>query len=308
MILTVTLNPCVDRTIFVDSLRVSDTNRILRTEIDAGGKGINVSRVLSELGAPTLATGFLGGHTAATVRHVLKKSGIKYEFIGISGETRINVSIEQERGGPPTTLNEKGPPISGEELAAMLNLVPILATSAKWVVLSGSLPPGVPDDIYRTLGESCSQVGQRIVLDSDGPPLREGFKARPHLIKPNAAEAGRLLGREILTVEEALSAATELYEMIGGGDRVAIISLGAEGAVLATNGVCLFQSSPKIESKSSIGSGDSLIAGYLWAREANLDQKEALKWGVAAGAATATTSGAAIGSKPVIESLFATLP
>lgn len=302
MILTVTLNPAVDHALFVEGLKVGDTNRVLRDEIDAGGKGINLSRIAVELGAMSLATGFLGGGTGAFIRKVMAKQGVLQDFVDVHGETRTNFSVEDTRGGPPTTFNERGPEIRPSEWEALKSKVEHYACRAHWVALGGSLPQGLPEDAYRILGEIAKAGGARLVLDADGAPQVEGLKAAPDLVKPNAREAERLLsdGRRVESLDDAVRAAMDLRE----GDRLVVVSIGASGAAMAGPAGVFRGHSPQVEAKSTIGSGDSMIGGILAALEQGRPVEEAFAWGLAAGAATATTDGSEIGRRSVFEQLL----
>lgn len=302
MVLTVTLNPCIDRVVFVSDLRLHDANRVTKTEIDAGGKGLNLSRVFAELGGSSVATGFLGGGAGAHIREVLDAQRVVHRFVRVGGETRTNVSIESG-DGPPTTLNEPGPTLAPEDLDNLLRLLPELFFAAKWIAMGGSLPPGVPVEIYRTMGEMARAAGLKVLVDADKAPMAAALAMKPDLIKPNGSEAERLLGRPVTTLEEATSAAAELVSHVADKGS-AIVSMGALGAVLATADRIWIGEAPKVEAKSTIGSGDSLLAGFLWALEEGHSHAEALRWGVACGAATATTSGAEIARLPVILKLL----
>ena len=308
MILTVTLNPSVDHALFIDKLCVNDTNRVKRTERDAGGKGINVARVAAELGAEVCATGFLGGGPGAYIRSVLDKQGVKHDFVEVSGETRINFSVEDESGNPPTTFNEPGPTITPGNFQDLRAHVKRMARSASWVCVGGSLPPGVPHEALKILIEDCKSGTCSIVLDADGEPLKHGMKACPTFIKPNMKETGRLLGREIETTEDCLVAARELYQRLKDmnppRDPIVVVSRGENGAVMATDGKVFIGHTPQVVVNSTIGSGDSLIGGILWAMQTGKSMDEALRWGMAAGAATAMTDGSEIARKPVILELF----
>ncbi|HRJ27487.1 MAG TPA: 1-phosphofructokinase family hexose kinase [Fimbriimonadaceae bacterium] len=304
MILSITLNPCVDHTVFVQSLELGDTNRVLRTETDAGGKGVNLSRIAVELGGQSLASGFLGGGPGAFVRKVLDLQGVAHGFVDIAEDTRTNFNVESLAGGPPTTFNAAGPTISAAEWEALLHRISTFLPRCTWVAMGGSLPPGVPPDAFRVLGEMAQSAGKKWVLDADGPSQVEGLKARPHFIKPNLKEAERLLGHPIGRPESALDAARELYDQMGGEDRYAIISLGRGGAVMACAEGVYRGRSPQVEARSTIGSGDSLIGGMLLQLDLGASPDQALQWGLAAGAGTATTDGSEIGRRPVIESLL----
>lgn len=301
MILAVTLNPSVDHAAFLKEFKPHDANRVERTETDAGGKGVNLARVAAELGGKTLATGFLGGGNGAYVRRVLDAQGVPHDFIEIEGETRTNFSVEDESDEPPTTFNEPGPQISSAEFQAFLTKCGELAAGCKWAAMGGSIPPGVPEDVFATLATLFRGAGCRVVLDADGAPLKQGISAGVDFIKPNAREAERLLGRPVSSEAEAISAASELRSK---ADLV-VISRGEDGAVMACADGVFSASSPKVDVQSTIGSGDSLIGAMLWAIEENRPLEEAFRWGIAAGAATATTDGSQIARKQTILDLFA---
>lgn len=306
MILTVTLNPSIDRTVFIENLAVGDTNRVVRTEIDAGGKGINLSRIVKALGGCTLATGFLGGAVGEIVLSRINDAGVDHRFVHTHDPTRVNVSIEQlGAGGPPTSLNEKGPNVSSSEMSEFMNVARNLSSSlgSGWVCLSGSVPPGVQKSVYRELGELFAAAGWQVALDADGDLLAQGLEAKPHFVKPNQQEVARLLGHPVVTDEEALHAASKLLERLAPGG-IAIVSRGAQGAALASEEGVWLGRSPQVEAKSTIGSGDSMIGGFLWALSEGKSISESLRWGLAAGAATATSDGADIGRRSVIELLY----
>lgn len=307
MIATITLNPCVDLIFFVPGLLAHDTNRVQRQEVDAGGKGVNVSRVAQELGAQSTATGFLGGGQGAHVRHVLEQQGAACRFVEIAGETRLNVSVEDGSGRPPTTFNAAGPAIREEEWEALLAMAGELSGPGVWVCLGGSLPPGVPADAWARLCALAKSKGARVVLDADGPAMLEGMAAGPDLIKPNLREAERLAGRTLQTRAEAGEAALELFTRLrqaGSTQPIVLLSMGADGALMASPEGLHFAGAVKIEPKSTIGSGDSMIGGFLSGLEQGQSLERALALGSAAGAATALTDGTEIARKAVVDRLL----
>lgn len=331
MILSVTLNPSVDHALFVDELKIGDTNRVKRTERDAGGKGINLSRVIAELGGKTLATGFLGGGPGDYVKGVLDRQGVSHDFIEVSEDTRINFSVEDLSLRPPTTFNEQGPHIRVEELDRLFAKVTELLSTPhpptsssrggseaapvgsrreeneerdfRWMTLGGSLPPGVPVDVFAQLIRIAHEHGVKVALDADGEPLKLGIEAGPEFLKPNARECSRLLGRTIETPEEALEGANAVYDQLPR-TCIVVVSLGQEGAVMACDQGLFRGLTPQVDVRSTIGSGDSLIAGMLWAIEEGKAVEDALRWGLACGAATATTDGSEIARRPVIDRLL----
>lgn len=305
MILSITLNPSVDYTLFVQSILVGDTNRVQRQEMDAGGKGVNLSRVTAELGAPSIATGFLGGSSGAVVRRVMEAQGVRDECIEVTGETRRNFNIESLVGEVvPTTFNSAGESVSEADWRKLCNKVSELAKEAKWVAMGGSLPPMVAVDAYEELLDLARKAGAKVLVDADGEPMRQALRNRPDLIKPNSKEAARLVGYEITSDELAIKAAGELLENVSD-DGMAIISRGAAGAVLASHEGLWLGRSPDIVAKSTIGAGDSFLGGFLASLVLGREPELALRWALAAGAATATTDGTQIGRRPMIEELFA---
>lgn len=308
MILTVSLNPSVDHALFVDQVRINDTNHVKRMERDAGGKGINVARVAAEMGADTLATGFLAGGTGAFVRHVLGAQGVKHDFLDVPGETRVDFCIEEESGLPPTMFNEPGPEISEDAFAYLRAYCKGLTANASWACFGGSLPPGVPNDALKLLIEDCRSETCSIVLDADGDPLKFGMQAGPTFVKPNTKEASRLLGREIHTDDECIQAARELEARLQttrlGRAPIVVVSRGEAGAIMASEGQVYVGHSPQVKVNSTIGSGDSLIGAMLWALEEGKPIEDSFRYGLSAGAATATTDGSEIARRPVILDLL----
>lgn len=294
MILAIALNPSLDRTIFLDELKVGDSNRVIRTETDAGGKGINLARIAAEMGANAMTVGYLGGGTGAFVRKVLEREEVPSKFIEVMGETRTNVCIETMRGDPPTMLNERGPHISGEQWAELQDLVQESAAASSWVALGGSIPPGIPADCMRTLAEIAHSRGAKVLLDADGEAFVQGMRAGPEFIKPNIREAERYLARTIPDLESACEATAELHR---DGTDIVVLSRGAQGAILCSQEGLFNAAPPKVEQRSTIGSGDSLVGAMLAALTQGLSLETSLRWGVAAGAATAMTDGASIGKK-----------
>ncbi len=307
MILTITLNPSVDQALFVDKLLMGDTNRVLRTETDAGGKGINLSRVAVELGARSKAMGFLGGGLGAYIRGALELQGVVHDFIEIKGETRINFSVEDDSHSPPTTFNQQGPSISAGEWDRLVERVRRPARRCRWVAMGGSLPPEAPSDAFRILGDLAKELGCRVVLDADGEALRLGLEAKPDLIKPNTKEAERLLGQPCRTDQQCLAATVRLREEFLEGKNIALISRGAEGAVMACEEGLFMGKSPAVEVRSTIGSGDSLIGGMLAALEQGQTIVDAFRQGLAAGAATAMTDGCEIARGPQVRQLLSSV-
>lgn len=294
MISTVTLNPALDKTIHVNKFIPNDTNRVLKVEIDAGGKGINCSRMVKELGAQTKVVAFLGGTTGDFILSVLEKAGIPADIVQTEKQTRTCVGIEDLAGMPPTTLNERGGPIEHKELVDLFEKVKNVSRESNYIVFGGSVPMGVNDDVYKVLIQIACGGGAKAVLDADGDALAEGIKAKPFMIKPNRDEAERLLGVEFESKADVARAALKLSDM---GIELVVISLGKQGAVVCYDGYIYAAAAPEVKAISTIGSGDSMTAGMLFALEQGMDIADALRVGCAAGAATAMSDGTDIGKK-----------
>ncbi len=307
MILTITPNPALDITLYVDGLKAHDTNRVLKREADAGGKGLNLSRVAAELGARTAATGFLGGGTGAEVLHVLHEQGVRCGFVELTEPTRTNFNIEDGSGRPPTTFNSAGAAVEAAKWEDLLAQTEAMAEGSDWACVGGSLPQGLPADACVQLLEAARRKGCRVLVDADGESMRLALAAGPDLVKPNLREAERLLERPLSGPGEALGAARELLVRQadgGSAEPMAIISLGAEGAILAFGSEAWLAPGIPIQPKSTVGSGDSLLGGFLAALQLGRGPAEALRWGSAAGAATALTDGSEIARRPVFEGLL----
>lgn len=301
MITTVTLNPSIDKTIYISKLIPNDTNRVINVEMDAGGKGINCARMLRRLGVETTVVAMLGGKSGDFVASVLKNEGICLEAITTKTNTRSCVCVEESAGTPPTTFNERGGPIEHKELVDLLELAKNVSRESSYVVFGGSVPPGINDDIYRVLIDIASAGGAKSILDADGLALVEGLKAKPYMIKPNRDEVERLLGIEFVSKSDAARAALTLGER---GIELVVISLGKQGAMACQDGIIYYAEPPEVKVVSTIGSGDSMIAGMLCALKNGAGVDEALKLGCAAGAATAMSNGANIGAKADVDELL----
>ena len=277
MISTVTLNPTVDKTVYVNKLVPNDTNRVIKAEIDAGGKGINCSRMLKRLGAETRAVTFLGGKTGDFVHCVLEREGIPVDFVPIKRPTRTCTAIEDSAGPAPTCFNERGGPFEKAKNAAR---------ESSFVVFGGSVPVGVNPDVYNVLVQIAGGGGAKAVLDADGEALAEGLKAKPYMIKPNREEAERVLGKQFDSKSDVARGALAFAEM---GVELVLISLGKQGLIAYHEETIYDAVPPEVKVVSSVGSGDSLLAGVTCALEQGLGIEQALRLGCAAGA-TAPTS------------------
>ena len=301
MIYTVTLNPAVDKELVVPALEMDTVLRSQEIHIDYGGKGFNVSRMLSALGSRSVAVGFAGGHSGELLREGLESLGIESDFNWVDEETRTNISIVTEIPSHYIKVNEPGPLISEATREALQEKVKRLAKSGDWWVLAGSLPPGVPPTIYADLIQTIQEAGAHAILDTSGEALRQGCGARPFLAKPNDIELEQFTGLTIDSPETIVAAARLMLD--SGIDNV-VVSLGKDGAMLINNLGAWQAASPQIEERNPIGAGDSMVGGLVWGLSEGLTVPEALRWGIACGAATASLSGTAVGSREVVEALL----
>jgi 1-phosphofructokinase family hexose kinase len=301
MIYTVTLNPAVDKELVVPALEIDTVLRSQETNIDYGGKGFNVSRMLNALGGRSIALGFAGGHSGDLLREGLESLGIGSDFMWVGEETRTNISIVTGIPSHYIKVNEPGPAISEAARAALREKVQNLAKGGDWWVLAGSLPPGVPPTIYADLIQTIQEAGAQVILDTSGEALYWGCRVRPFLAKPNDIELEQFTGLTIDSPETIVAAARLMLE--SGIDNV-VVSLGKDGAMLINNMGAWQAASPEIEERNPIGAGDSMVGGLVWGLSEGLTVPEALCWGIACGAATASLSGTAVGSRQLVEALL----
>ena len=288
MIATVTLNPSLDRTVTVEELVMDEANRWTSLRRDPGGKGINVSRVIHELGGETVAYGFIGGIDGETLKHLLQQQAVPFDFTQIKGEIRSNFIIADLATYHQTRIDAPGPHIMRHELQKLVQKVKHISPKPDFLVFAGSVPPAVPADIYRQLIEAAKNNGIKTVLDSDNKWLKEGIKAKPNVIKPNVHEAEELLGKHLRSEAAIVKA---LKALVDRGIEVAVISRGKDGLIAANGEMVLKAIPPQVEVRSTVGAGDSTIAGLVLKLNEGLGIDEACRWAVAAGTAAALTPG-----------------
>lgn len=310
-IVTVTLNPTVDTVFFTDGIRKGESNRVQRMERDAGGKGINLARVVSKLGGDALATGFVGGGIGAHILAILNSEHVPNDFIQVKGESRESIFIESG-DGPPTAFAQAGPFIKPRDVDALFDKLGQLLSYAGWLAMGGSVPPGIDNDIYVSVIQMARRYGCHVLVDADGEAMVRALEALPDLIKPNLREAERLLGRQLGSQEKKVKAATEirdhLKERSGLMQKLynptVILSDGERDAVMVCDEGVFVGESPQVHVRSTIGSGDSMLGAFLWADILGRPKAECFQWGLAAGAATSTTNGSEICSRSMILQLL----
>ncbi len=290
MIVTVTLNPSLDEWVHVPRLRLGALHRTAQTARYPGGKGINVSRVVHELGLPTTALAVAGGDDGHILSHLLTQRHISHHFVTVRGSTRNNYQIQTDVPEAITQINGAGPRVSSGTLRQVARRIATLPRATQVLVCSGSLPPGAPPQTYATLLRAAHLRNVLTVLDASGPALRAGVAARPWFIKPNQQEAEALVGHALRTRAALINAARQLADK---GPSIVIISLGAEGAVLAVrdSSMVWWALPPRVRVRSTVGAGDSLVAGFVvgWLKTQRV--LDAFRLGMACGAATVMTTG-----------------
>lgn len=302
MIITVTPNPALDRTLTVPQIIFDEMVRAEESRLDLDGKGVNVSKALRLLGEETLLMGFAGGAAGRILEHGLKELGLKTDFTHVSGETRTNTIIIDAASRRYVKANEPGPTIGAEDLAAFFAQARRNAHTGDTWILSGSLPPGVPAGFYANLIGLLQAAGVRALLDTSGEPLRLGCAAAPYLVKPNAIEAQELIGQAIENDSAALAAAEFCLRQ---GVQLVALSLGAEGLLLAARHAVVRARPPEIQVRNPVGAGDALLAGIAWGLERGLPLEELARWGVASGTAAALRDGTVAAPRGEVEALYA---
>jgi 1-phosphofructokinase len=301
LIRTVCLNPALDKTVQVPSFTVDAVNRITKLRRDAGGKGINVSKVIRELGGASVAYALLAGSTGHAIEQAVRASGIELVVQWVDGETRTNLKIVDPVLYTNTDVNEPGPKITKDDLEGLLALLVGDVSGGDIVVLSGSLPRGAAPDTYGTWTRACAEAGARVFLDADGDALVAGISAGPDLIKPNDHELSELVGRELTTTGELASAAREL---MGQDVGQVVVSRGSEGALFVSPGDTICASSPKVVVGSTVGAGDSMMAAIAFAATEGLDAHETARLASATGAANVMQSGTQAAPRTLVDCLL----
>ena len=279
MIYTVTLNPSIDYIVRLDKVLIGSVNRMDSDDKFAGGKGINVSRVLKRLGIENTATGFIGGFTGKFITDTLKEEGISSHFVEVEQDTRINVKIKADA---ETEINGPGPEISSQKLEELEKFLSSL-TSGDTVVFAGSSPKNLGNVVYKKLIGITRKTGAQVVCDFEGQTLLDSLEFEPLLVKPNNHELGDIFGVKLESLDQIESYARQILDK---GAQHVIISMAGDGALLVTRDGAYFAKPIKGNVKNSVGAGDSMVAGFTGEFVRSGDVIQAFKWGVACGTAT----------------------
>jgi 1-phosphofructokinase family hexose kinase len=309
MIVTVTLNTAIDKTLSVPNFRLGRRHRTVEQTTMPGGKGVNVARVLKTLGAPVIATGLAGGATGTRIVDQLTQLSVLSDFVRIGEESRTNTAVIDPTTGEQTEINERGPKVSERETELFVDKLLYLAKGASVCVFAGSLPREVDADIYANLIRELKRLNVLTVVDTDGEPLRRAVRAEPDVISPNVLESEELVGHEFNDDEDRMIAVREMRE------------LGARDAIMTMPDGCFAQMTPpdrsepvlfrvrvragSIEPRATVGSGDAFLAGFVAARYLGRDHADALAFGVACGAESTQHLGAGLVDPDRVERLLA---
>jgi 1-phosphofructokinase family hexose kinase len=300
LIVTLTINPAIDRIFSVDRLAFEDRSYINSVGESAGGRGINASRVIHSFGGETHAVLTSGGDSGKRLEEHLAGCGYPTTMVPIQNAIRTNLTIT-DRHGLTVNLNETGPELAKSEVTRVEQAVREAIRKASWLLLCGSLPPGVPSSFYGKLIAMARDKKVKTLLHADRDALREGIEQEPTVTTPNQQEAERLLGRTLLTRSQLLEAATQIRAM---GAKSVVLSLGSRGAIGAFADGLLEALPPRVDAVCPIGAGDALTAAYTWSCTRKKNQAEALRWGVAAGTASARLPGMNFASLPQAEEIY----
>jgi 1-phosphofructokinase family hexose kinase len=294
MIITVTLNAAIDKTLEVPNFRLGRRHRSVEQTTMAGGKGVNVARALKRLGQPVIATGLAGGPTGTRIVEQLTEESILNDFVRIREESRSNTAVTDPTTGEQTEINERGPAVTAQEVELFCDKLLYLARGAQICVFAGSLPRRVEPTLYADLIRELRKLGVTTIVDTDGDPLRQAVRAEPSVVSPNVLEAEELVGHEFNDDEDRLIAVREMTEL---GAREAIMTSddGCFAKVAEEGGSQLYRLRVEpLETYSAVGSGDAFLAGYVAARYSGRPPAECLRFGVACGAESTQHIGAGV--------------
>ena len=283
MIITVTLNAAMDKTLEVPSFTPGRRHRTVDQTTMPGGKGVNIARAIKRLGQPVIATGFAGGATGSRIVEALNDESILNDFVRISDESRTNTAVLDPTTGLQTEINERGPAVSAQELELFREKLLYLAQGASICVFAGSLPRGVETDVYFSLIRDVRRLGVTTMIDTDGEPLRLSMRAEPDLVSPNELEAEELVGHEFNDADDRAQAVVEMTRQ-GAHEAIMTVSDGCYARIFEGGAPALYRVRiAEQEARSAVGSGDAFLAGYVGARYADRSRSSACASGWPAG-------------------------
>ncbi|MGL4656353.1 MAG: 1-phosphofructokinase [Sarcina sp.] len=300
MIITVTLNPAIDHTVEIDNFEINKVNRISNSRKDVGGKGINVSKVLKELGVNSKAIGILAGKNGEYIQSFLEKAQIENEFLFIEGETRVNLKVVDKNLGTNTDINELGVEVKISDIERLKEIIKRIAIPESIIVFAGSVPKNVEKEIYFDLIKIAKEQGAKTILDAEGELFEEGVKALPSIIKPNNFELEKMFNKEMKELDDIISAGESL---VSRGIEEVIISLGDKGALFIEKEQIIYAKGLKVSVLSTVGAGDSMVAALAYGYEKKLDKEMMIKLAMGVSAASVTVSGTQVPNIDTINEL-----
>ncbi len=301
MIVTVTMNPAIDKTVAVDTFVCRGLNRIRKVEYDAGGKGINVSKTIYELGGQSVATGFLGGNSGQIIHKVLSDYGITSDFVWVEGETRTNTKVV-EHDGSLTELNEPGAFVCDADIQKLKEKLLTYANKRAVFVFAGSIPNGVSKHIYGELISLVKEKGAYVILDADGEAFCKSLASRPNIIKPNQVELEGYLGiKEHSDISELVEEAKRIQQT---GIENIVVSMGKDGAVFLMEDYKVICEGLLVKASSTVGAGDAMVAALSYAWDNQLGREETVKLCMATSAGAVTTTGTKPPSRKLVDELM----
>lgn len=301
MIVTVTMNPAIDKTVDIERLERGGLNRISHVELDAGGKGINVSKTISGLGGKSIATGFVAGNTGRIIQSVMDDWNIENDFIEVSGETRTNTKVF-EKTGELTELNEPGPVVEEKDVQKLLEKLESYAKEDTLFVLAGSIPQGVEKDIYRQIIERVHEKGSKVLLDADGELFTRALEAGPDIIKPNRVELEQYAGMDFVASEQELMQVAD--RLMAKGIEMIAVSMGKCGAIFQKKNYKVRCPGLKVKAHSTVGAGDAMVAALSYSWDQKLSDEDMVKMCMAVSAGAVTTIGTKPPTREVVDSLI----
>jgi 1-phosphofructokinase/tagatose 6-phosphate kinase len=294
MIITVTLNAALDKTLEVPNFTPGRRHRTVDQKTMPGGKGVNIARAIKRLGQPVIATGLAGGATGSRIVEALNDEAILNSFVRIREESRTNTAVLDPTTGLHTEINERGPSVSPRELELCKEKLMYLARGASICVFAGSLPRGVEPDVYASLIRSVRKLGVVTIIDTDGEPLHQAVRAEPDVVSPNELEAEELVGHEFNEVDDRAQAVAEIARL-GPAEAIMTVADGCYAHVMVDGAPALYRIRIEpLEARSPIGSGDAFLAGYVASRYAGKERVDCHRFGVACGAESTQHIGAGI--------------
>jgi tagatose 6-phosphate kinase len=284
MIITVALNPAIDKVCLCEDFSLNSVNRLKEISATPGGKALNVARVINSLGHRVMIVGLIGGYTGQRIKNILQKENIASDFFEIDDESRICTTILDRKNNTYTQANEMGPFINQKDYDYFFDKYKTIIKTADIIVCSGSVPPGISKDVYGEMVDAANKIGKRVIIDARLHYLQKAIEKVPYMIKPNIHEIEELVKRKLSSIDDVVH---EILKLMDSGIEMVVVSMEDKGAIIG-NGYKIYQAvPPKVEVKNSVGSGDSMVAGFAAAINKNYNIEKTIALGVACGTANA---------------------